>query len=95
MRSDTQDDYRERLLRVMVFIQNHLDEPLPLDDLAVENNRTRRVIRSPLKITARARNVRHGRMVFVGRSSRRTSYSFSINNMVDIAYASGPSFERR
>ncbi len=34
MRSDTQSDYRERLLRVMVYIQNHLDEPLPLDDLA-------------------------------------------------------------
>jgi AraC family transcriptional regulator len=34
MRSDTQSDYRERLLRVMVHIQNHLDEPLPLDDLA-------------------------------------------------------------
>ena len=34
MRSDTQNDYRERLLRVMVYIQNHLDEPLPLDDLA-------------------------------------------------------------
>ena len=34
MRSDTQIDYQERLLRVMVYIQNHLDEPLPLDDLA-------------------------------------------------------------
>lgn len=34
MRSDTQNDYQERLLRVMVFIQNHLDEPLPLVDLA-------------------------------------------------------------
>jgi AraC family transcriptional regulator len=34
MRSDTQNDYRERLLRVMVYIENHLDEPLPLDDLA-------------------------------------------------------------
>lgn len=34
MRSDTQIDYRERLLRVMVYIQNHLDEPLPLEDLA-------------------------------------------------------------
>jgi AraC family transcriptional regulator len=34
MRSDTQIDYQERLLRVMVYVQNHLDEPLPLDDLA-------------------------------------------------------------
>jgi AraC family transcriptional regulator len=34
MRSDTQSDYRERLLRVVVYIENHLDEPLPLDDLA-------------------------------------------------------------
>ena len=34
MRSDTQIDYRERLLRVMVYIQNHLDDPLPLEGLA-------------------------------------------------------------
>jgi AraC family transcriptional regulator len=34
MRSDTHSDYRERLLRVMVHIQDHLDEPLPLEDLA-------------------------------------------------------------
>lgn len=34
MRTDTQIDYRERLLRVLVFIQEHLDEPLPLNDLA-------------------------------------------------------------
>ena len=34
MRSDTQIDYRERLLRVMVYIQNRLDGPIPLEDLA-------------------------------------------------------------
>ena len=34
MRSDTQSDYRERILRVMVYIQNHLDDPLSLEDLA-------------------------------------------------------------
>ena len=34
MRSDTQSDYRERLLRVMVYLQNHLDDPLSLEDLA-------------------------------------------------------------
>jgi AraC family transcriptional regulator len=34
MRNDTERDYRERLLRVVVYIQNHLDEPLSLDELA-------------------------------------------------------------
>jgi AraC family transcriptional regulator len=31
---DTKMDYHERLLRVLVYIQSHLDDPLPLEDLA-------------------------------------------------------------
>jgi AraC family transcriptional regulator len=34
MRSNTLDDYRERILRVLIHIQGHLDEALILDDLA-------------------------------------------------------------
>ncbi|MHC4401192.1 MAG: AraC family transcriptional regulator [Planctomycetota bacterium] len=34
MRSDTQRDYRQRLLRVLVHVQKHLDDPLPLEELA-------------------------------------------------------------
>ncbi len=34
MTSETKQDYHERLLRVLVHIQTHLDETLPLDDLA-------------------------------------------------------------
>jgi AraC family transcriptional regulator len=38
MRPDTTDDYRKRILRVLVHIQNHLDEELSLDDLASISN---------------------------------------------------------
>ncbi len=34
MKSITEDDYRQRLLRVLIHIQEHLDEDLPLEDLA-------------------------------------------------------------
>jgi AraC family transcriptional regulator len=34
MKADTSRDYHERILRVLVFIQNHLDEALDLDALA-------------------------------------------------------------
>jgi AraC family transcriptional regulator len=34
MRAGTVEDYRKRILRVLVHIQNHLDGPLPLDELA-------------------------------------------------------------
>jgi AraC family transcriptional regulator len=34
MRRATQQTYRERILRVLTYIQEHLDEPLALDDLA-------------------------------------------------------------
>lgn len=34
MRTTTLQDYKERMLRVLVHIQQHLDEPLALDDLA-------------------------------------------------------------
>ena len=34
MKESTQKLYEERLLRVLVFIQQHLDEPMPLEDLA-------------------------------------------------------------
>ena len=34
MKESTQKLYEERLLRVLVFIQRHLDEPMPLEDLA-------------------------------------------------------------
>lgn len=34
MRTDTQRDYERRVLNVLVHIQNHLDEPLPLEELA-------------------------------------------------------------
>jgi AraC family transcriptional regulator len=34
MRRETQQSYHERILRVLVHIQAHLDEPLPLEDLA-------------------------------------------------------------
>jgi AraC family transcriptional regulator len=34
MRADTEQTYKERILRVLVYIQEHLDEPLPLDALA-------------------------------------------------------------
>src|SRR5437763_11130066 len=34
MRSQTEQAYRERVLRVLVYIQNYLDEALALDDLA-------------------------------------------------------------
>ena len=32
--TDTQRDYAERILKVLVHIQNHLDDPLDLDRLA-------------------------------------------------------------
>src|SRR5437773_11110991 len=34
MRSQTEQAYKERLLRVLVYIQQHLDETIALDDLA-------------------------------------------------------------
>ena len=34
MRSSTEHSYRERILRVLIHIQQHLDEDLPLEDLA-------------------------------------------------------------
>src|SRR5437763_4395204 len=34
MRSQTEQAYRERVLRVLVYIQNYLDEALALDELA-------------------------------------------------------------
>ena len=34
MRTATLDDYKQRLLRVLVHIQEHLDESLSLDELA-------------------------------------------------------------
>src|SRR5215510_10301188 len=34
MRADTENAYRERMLKVLVHIQGHLDETLALDDLA-------------------------------------------------------------
>ena len=34
MREGTPESYQERILRVMVYIQTHLDDPLTLDDLA-------------------------------------------------------------
>jgi AraC family transcriptional regulator len=34
MRAETEQVYRERILRVLVHIQNHLDEALPLEELA-------------------------------------------------------------
>ncbi len=34
MRSNTEEDYKARMLRVLVFIQDHLDETISLDDLA-------------------------------------------------------------
>jgi AraC family transcriptional regulator len=34
MRTQTERDYRERILRVLVHIQNHLDDALALDELA-------------------------------------------------------------
>jgi AraC family transcriptional regulator len=34
MRPQTENDYRERMLRVLVHIQEHLDEPLALEELA-------------------------------------------------------------
>ncbi|HZW32942.1 MAG TPA: AraC family transcriptional regulator [Isosphaeraceae bacterium] len=34
MLTTTEQDYRKRILRVLVYIQNHLDEALPLEDLA-------------------------------------------------------------
>ena len=34
MRNDTKLDYHERMLRVLLHIQNHLDETLPLEELA-------------------------------------------------------------
>lgn len=34
MKHDTPSDYRERLLRVLLHIQEHLDDALPLDELA-------------------------------------------------------------
>ena len=34
MRPVTPDDYKKRILRVLVYIQNHLDEDLSLEDLA-------------------------------------------------------------
>ncbi|MBX3434878.1 MAG: AraC family transcriptional regulator [Pirellulales bacterium] len=36
MRSETQDDYHARMLRVLVCIQERLDEPLSLEELARE-----------------------------------------------------------
>jgi AraC family transcriptional regulator len=38
MRTTTETDYRERLLRVLVHIQNHLDEAVSLDELAAIAN---------------------------------------------------------
>ena len=35
MRTVTLQDYKRRMLRVLVHIQQHLDEPLALEDLAV------------------------------------------------------------
>jgi len=34
MRTATLDDYKHRILRVMVHVQNHLEDPLDLDRLA-------------------------------------------------------------
>lgn len=34
MNGSTERDYRERMLRALVYIQQHLDEPIRLDDLA-------------------------------------------------------------
>jgi AraC family transcriptional regulator len=34
MRESTLEDYQQRLLRVLLHIQNHLDDPLQLDELA-------------------------------------------------------------
>jgi AraC family transcriptional regulator len=34
MRAETEQSYKERILRVLIHIQNHLDEVLPLEDLA-------------------------------------------------------------
>ncbi|HEY3296761.1 MAG TPA: AraC family transcriptional regulator [bacterium] len=34
MKTNTEQDYKERMLRVLVHIQNHLDEAVSLDDLA-------------------------------------------------------------
>ena len=34
MRPNTERDYHERMLRVLVYIQQHLDEAMPLDELA-------------------------------------------------------------
>ncbi|MCL4522916.1 MAG: AraC family transcriptional regulator [Acidobacteria bacterium] len=34
MSAETRDSYQERILRVLVHIQQHLDEPLPLEELA-------------------------------------------------------------
>src|SRR5213080_552501 len=34
MRADTEHAYKERVLRTLVYIQNHLDEVITLDDLA-------------------------------------------------------------
>jgi AraC family transcriptional regulator len=34
MKPDTQQTYRERMLKVLVYIQNHLDEAMTLDELA-------------------------------------------------------------
>ncbi|MBI4880190.1 MAG: AraC family transcriptional regulator [Planctomycetes bacterium] len=34
MKPDTLDDYRQRVLKVLLHIQNHLDDPISLDELA-------------------------------------------------------------
>src|SRR5450631_1758678 len=34
MKTITLGDYKRRMLQVLVYIQQHLDEPLPLDELA-------------------------------------------------------------
>jgi AraC family transcriptional regulator len=34
MRADTEQTYRQRVLRVLVYIQDHLDEAIPLEELA-------------------------------------------------------------
>ena len=34
MRTATVEDYKARILRVLVYIQRHLDEDTPLEDLA-------------------------------------------------------------
>src|SRR5262245_11731564 len=34
MKPSTEEDYRERIIRTLVFIQEHLDDPLELDDIA-------------------------------------------------------------